>query len=172
MGDATKKLHYSINEHKGANSIAPNPDVENLYSSYIKNNINTSSPEFRKEILVVAMKAFGTPNFLQWFSAQFRSPAAGDTHKRFLEDTLKFISSGNREMSLETWSALLHITDEGDKIGVMGDESLAFFGMKRGDSVNTARVNVFMTDIIQQWCSKPGGLEDLLGSLHILFGNV
>jgi len=165
------KHQYIANDRdSNGTSIAANPIVEGLYSDYIKNFIATSSFDFRKQVLAVALSAFGTPNFAIWFTTQYKSPAAGDLHNRFLDDTLKFINTGSRDMSLETWQSLLLITDEGNNIGAMSKYAKDFFGIQ--DHQDVFKANTSLIEVVQKWCSKEGGLEDLLGTLHILFGNV
>jgi hypothetical protein len=167
--DKTLQHQYEVNTHESkTTAIAANPIVEALYAAYIRNNINTSSMEFRTSILEAALDAFGTTNFAVWYSVQFDNAVAGDLHNRFLDDILKFIEFGRRDMSLETWASLLIITDEGDDVGYLSDRAKKFFGIYNNQS---AKDNIKLVDVIQKWCSKPGGLEDLLGTLHILFGN-
>lgn len=176
MGDGmVKRFQYHMDSMKGVNSpaIEANPHVASLYADYIKHVGNTSSFEFHNEVLRTAVVAFGTLDFALWFQSQYRSPACGDLHRRFLDDTLKFLSTGRREMSLETWGALLVITDEGDNIGKLSTVAKEYFGAGQsiGNTIQSGQ-NYLLTDVLQQWCSKPNGFEDLVGTLHILFGNV
>ena len=168
-----KKHQFIANDRGAAASyIAANPFIEGLYSDYVRNNINTEIFEFRKKVLEAAMGAFGTDSFLVWYLSQFSSPAASDLHNRFLSDTIKYISCGARDMSLETWQSLLIITDEGNNIGSIPEKTKEFFGVYNNGDLSRADSNTSLVDVIQKWCSKENGLEDLLGTLHILFGNV
>lgn len=169
--DTVNQMKYSVDAHKGTNTLIANPHVEGIYSKLIKNNIKIGDPAFRNEILKVAMTAFGTNNFLVWVMTQYSSPAAGGLHDEFILDTLKYIETGVRNMSLENWMALLVITDEGNNIGEPKDKVKEFFGVNKDAPITLASVNVNLVDVIQKWCSKPNGLEDLIGTLHILFGN-
>ena len=173
FGEQTKQLHYTVNQHNSVgSSIVANPNVEAIYAAHIKNTIKTGDPAFRTTVLSVALNAFGTNNFLVWYMSQYNSPAAGGLHNDFLLDTLHFITHGSRNMSLETWMALLKITDEGNNIGNLPDKAKEFFGVDRDAPIMNASRNTSLVEVIQSWCSKSGGLEDLLGTLHILFGNL
>jgi hypothetical protein len=153
-----------------ANSdLVANPYVENLYSQYVKRSVNTNAFAFREKVLKATLSAFGTASFEIWFTTQYKSPACGDLHKRFLDDTLKFIRTGRREMALETWAALLQITDEGDVIGTYSKASNDYFGFK--DNHRDAE-DYLVVDTMQRWLSHASGFEDMLGTLHILFGNI
>jgi hypothetical protein len=169
----SQKFQYHIDLRSGGNAIQliANPHVEALYSQYIKRSVLTGSFEYREQVLAAALISFGTPDFNLWFESQFKSPACGDLHRRFLDDTLKFLNTGRREMSLETWGSLVTITDEGDHIGQLSDYAKDFFGIGKGATIHSRR-NYLVTDVVQMWCSQPNGFEDLLGTLHILFGGV
>jgi len=150
--------------------IQPNPYVESLYTSYTTNNITAGSPEFRTAVLKVALSAFGTTSFLLWVINQYKNPLAGNLHNDFILDTLKFISTGARDMSLENWMALITIGDGSTAVGTVGDKVKEFFNVNKDAPIETARFNIDLLEVIQTWCSKPNGLEDLLGTMHILFG--
>lgn len=171
FGDPMAKQQYHVDNFKsGPSKIIANPYCESLYSQYIKQAVKTGSFEFRKQILLVALSSFGTNRFDEWFRIQYQSPAAGDMHNRFLLDTIKFIQTGRRDMALETWQALLLITDEGNRIGALPKEAKDFFGVSEAGVYRNPQNNM-LNDVLQTWCSRHGGLEDLLGTLHILFGN-
>ena len=142
-------------------NIPGNPFVEGLYTDYIKNIDRTTSFEFKVNILQVALAAFGTLDFKEWVEVQYKILQTGDNHSRFIKDTIQFIQTGRRDMSLETWHSLLKMTDEGNQIGDIPKEISEYI-----------ENNNDLVEIIVDWCSKKNGLEDLLGTLHILFGNV
>lgn len=170
--DRTSLLRYSVdNTKKPMGSIIGNPHVEAIYASVIKNDIRFESPEYRTNALKVALEAFGTIDFFLWFTAQYSNPVAGSLHSDFLVDTLKFIQTGSRSMSLENWMALLVITDEGNSIGRIPEEAKEFFGIGIQNQIQPPKQNFLVVDVIQAWCSQSGGLLDLVGTLHILFGN-
>lgn len=150
-------------------AIPPNPHVESLYSAYIRNDDAVVTFEFKKKILQAALKAFGTSRFDLWYFTQQESPAASELHGRFMRDTLKFIREGKRDMALETWADLIVINDHGGTIKTKTIESDEFFGVS-SNGVRRYPQNSKLTEVIQMWVSKPNGLEDLLGTLHILFG--
>lgn len=159
-----------VSAFKKSNSVSDyNHEVEALYAAYIKSAPDVTSFEFRRRVLVAAMHAFGSSNFQFWYEAQMQSPVLGDLQARFLDDTLKFLRTGRREMSLETWAAILTIENNDGRLG-MSEYACDFFGITSKGQHRYSQ-NTLLTEVIQLWCSKHNGLEDLLGSLHILFGN-
>lgn len=146
-----------------------NPAVETLYGQQINRAPGVLSFEFKRSVLRTALNAFGTPMFDFWFTMQFRSPAAGEMHLRFLDDTLRFIQTGRREMALETWAALLQPDEPKVNGAQLSEYAKEFFGIPSG-GYNRHPRNRKITEVIQSWCSQPNGLEDLLCTMHVLFG--
>ncbi|WP_144106603.1 hypothetical protein [Paraburkholderia sp. BCC1886] len=150
------------------NTADASPVVETIYAQYIKRPIETNTFDFREKILLAALDAFGHPNFLSWYEAQLQSPSVGDTHLRFLDDTLRFISTGRRNMSLETWASFLQMSEGGVRPAVVAPYAASYFEARLGRSNDRSPVSLIETIIA--WTSQPGGFEDLLGTLHLLFG--
>jgi len=170
MENNTGFVPVKVNAFKKPNGVDDyNHEVEALYAAYIKRSADSTSFEFRNKILHAALRAFGTPNFRFWFEAQFESPVLSDLHYRFLDDTLGFIQSGRRELALETWAAIISISNKDDGDGKLSEKALDFLGISANGVTRYVRP-AHMTDIVQSWCSQPNGIEDLLGTLHILFG--
>ena len=160
-----------INANTNNNGIMPNTAIDALYAQYIRNSVPTNTFEFRKQVILAAIESFGTESFLVWYMTQHENPAAGEVHNDFLTDTIRFISTGKRSLPLETWKALVRITDEGSNVGTMSDEAKAYFKSKAGSSTGNYE-NKQVTDVVADWLSQPGGIEDLLGTTHILFGGM
>jgi hypothetical protein len=154
------------------NSVDANPIVESLYGQWINRAPETTSFEFRKKVMIAALSAFGTDSFYDWFSAQMLSPAFGDMHRRFLDDTLVFLQTGRREMFLETWTSLVTVRDSGERIEEFNQHEREFFGIKDPEAQYREPMNRQLVDVIQCWVSHPTGFNDLVGSLHLLFGNL
>lgn len=140
--------------------------VEQLYHRYINDNQAGQDFEFREKVLKTALGVFGAFNFQQWFFVQYNAAGATDLHVRFLDDTLKFLSTGRREISLENWAALIR-PSVGAGPGKPSELSLRYFCVgERYDRDSSWPCTV------QDWCAKPGGFEDLLNVLHICFGGL
>lgn len=154
------------------NSVDSNPIVETLYGKWINRAPETTSFEFRKQVLIAALDAFGTDSFFAWFGAQPLSPAFGDMHKRFLEDTLLFLKEGRRTMSLENWASLVRLDDAGERNLELSPLAKEFFGVKVPDAQYREPQNRDLVTIIQKWVSHARGFDDLVSTLHVLFGDL
>jgi hypothetical protein len=146
-----------------------NKAIDSLYAAYINRNGDTTSMAYREKVLKCALSAFGTDRFDLWYSKQFVSPSVGDTHHRFLDDTLRFIATGQRGMYLDVWRSLLRYNDEPDTRELLTPAAADFFGINT-PGVRRQPVNASMVEIIQRWTAQPNGFEDLLCTMHILFG--
>jgi hypothetical protein len=152
-------------------TVDANLVIETLYSQYIKRSADTQSFEFRESVLIAALAAFGSRNFFTWYQAQLLSPACGEYHLRFLGDTCRFLMTGQREMRLETWSHLLKPTEEVATPAKPCESAAGYFCLG-GRAMPTDPQQFNLVETIQRWVSHPQGLEDLLGTLHLLFGNL
>lgn len=168
LGEQNGTMSYSAS---GKPRPVGHKSVDKLYGQYINRALNTTSVDFRRKVLTVALQAFGTRDFEVWYSSQRQSPGLGRTHIDFLEDTLRFIWNGRREMDVNTWLAILELEDAGDRSGAYSELAKDFFGIRSNGVERPAR-NRDMVDVVQAWCSRAGGIEDMLCTLHVLFGNV
>jgi hypothetical protein len=70
---------------------------------------------------------------------------------------------------VNNWNDLVSYADKGEPNTTLSEEAHEFFGISSNGIVRQRR-NYDLLDIIAKWTSQPGGWQDLLGSLHILFG--
>jgi hypothetical protein len=148
--------------------VEVNQNVENAWTHFLKNSGSTMNFDFREKILLVALEAFGTMDFKAWVDTQFKGPSTGELHAKFIEDTLGFILTGKREMSLQNWEAVLTMADIETNITQHTENIKAFFL----DSTGKTPVNYRLQDVLIRWCGQEGGIEDLVQTLHVLFGDI
>jgi hypothetical protein len=154
------------------NTLDPNPEIEQYYRRWLGEGQTVNTFEFREQVLVSAIQAFGTESFHDWYMEQFRSPAFGDLHHRFLEDTLGFIESGTRSLSLQNWMAVINQTDDGANEQILGAKAAEFFGVPIPGHRYRQPQNRWLLPVMQRWLSHPQGFEDFLLTLRVLFGEL
>lgn len=154
----------SLRENK---NVMSNTDVEGLWKGLTNGNSYISNESFREAILISALNAFGTKNFYEWIDLQINNQYLGNDHVRFINDTFNFIKTGQRSLNIAFWLQLLagNNDNNGNRVKVNLDN---FFPSNRPLHL---RDTTLVKDIIIKWVSQPNGFEDLLGSLHILFGD-
>ena len=152
---------------RSSNELTGNPVIDHLYSVNIGGGSEVLTLEFRKKVLIAAFTAFGTIDFKTWFMIQNSTPYFGDLHRDFLDDTLRFISTGQREVAIQSWDSMLSYSDSGEVSKGITDYAKDFFHTYTSDNVNKFE----LVEVIQRWISQPNGIEDLLSTLHVLFGS-
>jgi hypothetical protein len=169
-GGQMKLNIYRADDH----DLTANPEIEELYGTYIKRAGDTGSIAFKDKILEAALSAFGTRSFYAWVKQQHLSPSCGELHYRFLTETVAYLGGKKlREMSLQNWMFLISIEDSATATQRYHDVVADFFGLDSSNpnGAHIAKRNDDLIDVLQMWCSHPNGIEDLLQTLHLLFGN-
>ena len=153
---------YTSYQPEGEDVVVSQGDesIELLYKVLIDRNTNTRSWPFYQSVLRNADRLFC--DLRVWFQDQLANPNIFGYNRQFIADTLNFIESGQRELSVQSW---LDLVTEG------GDRHHAHAVPQR---LIDAKVQFCSSDssleLLQKWASQPNGLEDLLNTLHLLFG--
>lgn len=134
--------------------------VKSLYDIYMARTASSRSWRYRRAVLETAMRLFG--EFDVWLNDQMGNPNINGFNRSFINDTVTFIEGGSRSTSVFTWRDIIDgSTDLGRSISL---SQLAIVPGKRGDQGKTSK-------IIQRWCSRERGIEDLILTLYVLFGD-
>jgi hypothetical protein len=149
--------------------VVANTAIEDLYQKFIRRDCAVNTFDFREEVFREVLKAFGTDDFEGWLLVQFNSPSFGVNHILFIDDCLRFITKGDRCMSMNNWDAILDEADEKQRDPELPENIKFYFGREYASRLSpSGRIKI--VDVVQQWVSKPGGVTDLLLTAHILFG--
>ena len=154
--------------------IAPSPrsdiirvtgsgDVTALYDAMMMRTVNHNGWSYQKRVLQVAMNCFN--NFPQFIMTQKNNPFLYGYNYEFLIDTLRFIQTGRRRVSVQNWVALLMENHQpnNDYRDRGSSKDIHDFLQAVGSSSSS---------VVSAWVAKPGGLNDLVVSLYIMFGEV
>lgn len=134
--------------------------VAMLYELHVNRTVNTAGWTYRKQVLDTATRLFG--DFAAWLSDQVRNPRVVGYNYQFLEDTLHFIRTGERELSVQNWLELVAEEDDFVKSPVPVKDRPQTIKLRQGETTAT---------LLQKWCAQPNGFEDLVCSLQLLFGH-
>lgn len=142
-------------------------DVVRLMSAYRTRDPSIRTPAFALKVLETAMNKFGDDP-VRWFLLQYESnDFVYDTNLSFLDDTVKFIVSGQRDISVRTWSDLV-IRNPSRRPG----ES----SVSRGSEARKLLLSLFpgnrgRNNLYRKWIGRnEEGVTDMLWTLFILFG--
>lgn len=160
------RLNKPINDK--SDFVISNKDIESLWTQYKTGDRFIASFGFREQILKTAIEAFGTDSFYDFCKIQTQSPYFTDMHKRFLNDTFNFILTGRRTLNIFSWMKLIEF-----KIPQSSEEQVEY---NIGEFFNLNKPLTFRRDpsilnAIQCWVSNANGFDDMLGTLHIFFGD-
>lgn len=138
------------------------PRVHELYLEFTNFPRRAVIWEFRKKVIDLAQSLFAG-NF-NWFIRQDKNAAITDQNYMFLLDTVRFIATGRRRLSIYTWPTLLsYNVPVGNTVDARNEISQLFIDLALGTDVNT---------VIQKWLSHPKGFDDMMYTLNMLFGNI
>lgn len=143
-------------EADGSDTRLKSGDVElnTLWEMYLSSTVNTDGWEFRERILKVAVRFFG--DIKEWVHTQTINPCLYGNNYDFISDMLSFVTQGTRKLSVLSWKALLYDFPAPLPQGVKG---------------RSLPIDMTTEVFISQWCTRPLGFEDMLCTMHVLFGD-
>lgn len=138
-------------------------DVNLVYDQMMQRSVNSNGWSYQKRVLQVAMNCFN--DFSQFLLIQKNNPFLYGYNYEFLIDTLRYIQTGRRRVSIQNWLPLLlenHAPNNAWRDRAVSRDIQDFLqAVGRSDS-----------NVVSNWVSHPGGLNDLVVSLYIMFGEV
>lgn len=139
------------------------PRVHDLFVEFTNHPKRSVTWDFRKRVIDLAQELF--EGDYSWFIRQDSNALIKDQNYAFILDTVQFIATGRRKFSIHTWPALVTYDVPVLNESVSGRREI-YLLMERLQ-VPTA-TNAF----IQRWVSQRNGFDDLMYTLHMLFGSV
>lgn len=144
----------------GISRSAGDDDINKLYLLLVATSVNTAGWSYRRLVFPLAMMLFG--NFIKFVQNQKENPFLYGYNYEFLTDTLQFIETGHRKVSVQNWIDLLtERSQPRDDYRVRPRLNLTTFIQVVGSDTPS---------IIAKWCSHHGGFEDMVMTLNIMFG--
>jgi len=138
-------------------------ELEAIYEDVLQRTTNQIPMDTVNDIVKIAIYLFGGKQFYPIMDYQHDNGNFQGDKRRFAIDTLKFIQTGQRDMSITTWMRYLSVQEEtytSELRGAIKEPSMI-------DAVKEYRVGV--KNPYTQWLSHEGGLMDMLHSMFILF---
>lgn len=130
--------------------------IDELYETQLHGSFNVNAWEFRRRVLHAACQAIG--DIRTWYKAHSRHPYVYGRRYDFLVDTLTFVSTGKRTMSLSAWMGLLETFPDVNEYEASRVPKLPY------------PVESTTPEFVARWCQQPDGFMDMLCSLNILYG--
>lgn len=151
-----------IKQYPEVMEVSGNKEVSTLYKNWIL--VQKQPPVF--ESVETATRLAHTligQSLKEWYVVNASNEFLNLNALSFMEDTINFLVTGKRRLSMENWHLLLSNKERRD--GPAGP-------VKTYAALTTLNGESFFKDAeyISAWLSKPNGITDLIQSLQILFG--
>jgi hypothetical protein len=157
---------YSGGQARPQNQYVSRPGDNKIHDLFLEYTVfpqRTVYWDFRKKVINEALRLF-TGNF-NWFIRQDSNAQVTGYSYEFLQDTLRFIATGRRRLDIHTWPGL--ISDEPESGVQLVENRHDIRGLFQLLQLSTSP-----EAMIQQWCSHKKGFDDMMYTLHLLFGTV
>lgn len=139
------------------------PRVHALFMEFTNFPKQAITWEFQKRVINLALDMFAGE--YSWFIRQDANALLNDQNYGFVLDTVRFIATGRRKLSIHTWPALLTYDVPVVTESVEGRRDI--YKLMLALSVGTQS-----EAFIAQWLSQKDGFNDLMYTMNMLFGNV
>ena len=144
--------------------IRGHEDVVALWNDYTSPDHREFGWSFYKRAIRLAVRFFVSDEV--WFKQMERNASIHGYNYEFILDTLRFIATGKRNISIHMWSELVsHVYDGNVEV----DKRHTISNYMKANAVSFRSRDVGM---IQQWVAQPNGIDDLIATLNILFGDL
>ena len=151
--------------------------ITEVYNKLEEDERIISNFSFRESAISAVLSCFNTGSFFSWCEEQKKSKFLTTSHKRLIMDTLRFIASGERAISIETQLMLTdtRVAGEADfkteyilsNYFKSGDHSTDYW---RCCNYPNNSLPFDLANIIAKWTSQPTGFKDMIIFAYIVFG--
>lgn len=152
---------------KSKNLYFYSKEITDIYNDWCGDSSLIKSMDFRDRIIKAALTAFNSLSFYNWVELQSLPDTTGSLHEKFLDETIKFILLGTREINIVQWIRLLEADTKTLSINFTFKK---FFDVDQRNNSLRFQSNL-TTDVIHYWVSHVDGFQDLMISLYVIFGS-
>lgn len=142
---------------------AGDPNVMILYREYANPGFETQTWQFKRRVIDLALRVFDRKEGFSFIDQDANTHLSGFNYK-FLLDTLKYIATGRRSMDVQMWGDLMEQSSTVPTHVVEGRSAI----YKR---IAEYKLDLTPSSLIQKWLSHKDGLEDLIVTMHLMFGD-
>lgn len=141
-------------------TIAPDVQIARLMKSYRSRLLDIDAWEFKATLVAETRRLFG--NIKDWVEAQDQNVYISQTAYDLIAETINFIKTGKRCVSLR---AHMGIIDMEREMGTFSNDNAERRITSLGDLLTFP-----VDDYIFMWIQHPNGLDDMLCTVHYIFG--
>lgn len=143
------------------------PVIDKLFKRYLERPGIVKTFMFKDEVITLALGMFLKDGLLTFITNQSRSELVSDRHFSFLEDILNFVLYSKQSVSMINWVNLIE-----PEAAPLVNRNIDYSKVVcEGDTKNLIKALDSTIDVMKLWLEKDGGLEHLLITMKIIFGN-
>lgn len=139
------------------------PRVHELFMEFTNFPKQAITWAFQKRLIELAQDLFAGE--YSWFIRQDANALLNNQNYGFVLDTVRYIATGRRKFSIHTWPALLTYEVPTITESVEGRRDIYLL-------MQDLAVATQSDQFLAQWLSHKDGFNDMMYTLHMLFGNV
>lgn len=144
-----------VSSAEGVLDITPDPEVVDLFARMTSGTTSTSNWPFVRQLVLCARRLFND-DLREWLREQEKNTSLPDSARDFLNETVAFINTGTRPVSI------------GARLRVLVREQQQ--GKPNPGLTAIQPITDMATAPITQWLSQEDGIVDMVFTLNVLFG--
>ncbi len=154
-------------------SVIVNEEVLTAFDQLRRRDVPTTDFDYRERVIKIFLQAFGSVTPAQWLYANLQSPTFSHRHASFIDDTFSFIMGKDRSIPVQSWDRMITAdVNNPHDLTKLANSTLDYFDAYVPEHLANIRANYrCWTGICQQWLGRPGGFNDMVYSLNIMFGD-
>lgn len=142
-------------------------DIDDLWKTWITKNVEKTTFAYVVKVVTEALLHFGDTDVMSWINMQLESKEASPQHEQWLQETLGFVLSGyRRHTNYNAWCYVLSAGGNTHSFNVLSEKTRKMLG----DKVVYGVERLTMREFVVMWIRREGGFNDLIESLHVLYG--
>ena len=150
-----------LSAHRFPATLEGLDSVHDVYMERKSKLGSTQTYDFHKRAIETCAYTYG--DFLQWARVHAVAAKISTTQFDFIVDTIRFIKTGRRVMTLPNWARVIKYEPN----------------LQVTEAQHSARLKILELELVgvassptPQWCSHEGGLDDLILATAIMFGGI
>lgn len=150
--------------------VVCNESIVEIYNQMIRRQVIHTDFDFRERAIKVALTAFGVNNFGAWAAINLQSPTFTQLHADFITDTVRFITTGKRNVSVDTWERMIGPGSNDPTSPAEFDQTVMQMLPSGYSERSRQEIQGNLHNVISLWLSRSGGFTDMVTSLYTFFG--
>lgn len=157
---STGYMMMPLSAHRYPSTLDGIDFISELYKERVGKAEHTRTFDFMKRAAEQCAYVYG--DFLQWARVHAIAAKISTTQFDFIIDTIRYIKTGRRTMNLSNWARVVKYDPD-----IQITESQHAVRLQ----IVAEALGEVSSNPIPQWCSHEGGLDDLIITTALMFGD-